>query len=233
MKTVSIGDTHGLAVANVVMKILEGHDKFIFVGDYVDSYIVDNISIKKNLLDIIELKKKYSEKIILLWGNHDVQYLSGNKHYSSGYRTEMQYDLYDIFHSNENLFQLSFQINGYLWTHAGVNSKWFDHRFRPFVEEHTYIPFVSALLNLAFDKGYEAIFDVGYRRGGAYEVGGPLWCDKKELENGSLKGLNQITGHNPVKEIEIIKREHKELVLIDMLESNETVDPSCFYYKEL
>ena len=93
MKTVSIGDTHGVAVADVVVNIIDRHDKFIFVGDYVDSFIVDNISMKKNLLDIIELKKKYPEKVILLWGNHDIHYLLGNKHYCSGYRPEMQYDL--------------------------------------------------------------------------------------------------------------------------------------------
>lgn len=233
MKTVSIGDTHGMAVVETVLKIIDTHDKFIFIGDYVDSYTVDNISIKKNLLDIIELKKKYPEKIVLLWGNHDIHYLLGNKHYSSGYRPEMRYDLYDIFHSNENLFRLSFQINDYIWTHAGVNAKWFERRLKPFAEKYNNISSVSELLNLAFDEEYEAIFDVGYIRGGEYEVGGPLWCDKTELKNGTLKGFNQIAGHNPVKEMEIIRIENNEIVLIDMLESNETVNPSCFCYKEL
>jgi hypothetical protein len=37
MKTVSIGDTHGIAVADFVQKIINDHDKFIFAGDYVDS----------------------------------------------------------------------------------------------------------------------------------------------------------------------------------------------------
>ncbi|HPT21127.1 MAG TPA: metallophosphoesterase [Bacteroidales bacterium] len=233
MKTVSIGDTHGVAVADVVVKIIDRYDKLIFAGDYVDSFIVDNITMKKNLLGIIELKKRYPEKVILLWGNHDIHYLLGNKHYCSGYRPEMHYDFYDIFHSNEHLFQLSFQINDYIWTHAGVNAKWFDQRFGPFAEEHNYIHSVSELLNLAFTERYEAIFDVGYRRGGNYEVGGPLWCDTTELRKYPFKEFNQIAGHNPVKEIEILETENKEIVLIDVLESNETVDPSYFYYKEI
>ena len=49
MKTVSIGDTHGVTVANIITEIIDEHDKFIFIGDYVDSFNVDNSTMKKNL----------------------------------------------------------------------------------------------------------------------------------------------------------------------------------------
>ena len=39
-----------------------------------------------------------------------------------------------------------------------------------------------------------------------------------ELKKYSFERINQIAGHNPVKEIEIIETENKEIVLIDMLE---------------
>jgi len=232
MKTVSIGDTHGVAVGNVINEIIDRYDKFIFTGDYVDSFYIDNISMKENLLDIIELKKKYSDKIILLWGNHDIHYLLGSKYYSSGFRPGMQSDFHAIFDLHRKLFQLSFQVNNYLWTHAGINAKWFNQRFKPFIEKHENIPSVSALLNLAFDEGFNPIFDVGCLRGGGHEVGGPLWCDKAELYHYPFKGFNQIAGHNPVDEIEIIKNDNNEIVLIDMLDSCTAIDSSCFYYKE-
>jgi predicted phosphodiesterase len=115
MKTVTIGDTHGAEVADVVGEIIDDHDKFIFVGDYVDSFFYDNVTMKKNLLDIIELKKKYPEKIVLLWGNHDIQYLLGvDKYGCTGYRPEMQHDFYEILNSNAGLFRFSYQIDDYL-----------------------------------------------------------------------------------------------------------------------
>lgn len=70
MKTLSCGDTHGLGVADIMSEIIDQHDKIIFIGDYVDSFNIDDMSISANLFDIISLKEKYPEKIILLWGNH-------------------------------------------------------------------------------------------------------------------------------------------------------------------
>jgi predicted MPP superfamily phosphohydrolase len=143
MKTVSIGDTHGAEVADVVSKIIDLHDKFIFIGDYVDSFFFDNATITKNLLDIIELKKRHPDKIILLWGNHDIQYLPDNTYFCTGYRPEMHPDLSEIFHSNSDQLQFSYQVGDYLWTHAGVNAWWFEHRFNPFIKEHKEIWSVS------------------------------------------------------------------------------------------
>ena len=188
---------------------------------------------KKNLLDIIELKKKYPGKIILLWGNHDVQYLPDNQYFCTGYRPEMHHDFSEIFHSNSDLFQFSYQTDDYLWTHAGVHDGWFEHRFNPFIKEHKDICTVSELLNMAFLERYPVLFDIGYRRGGIQKVGGPLLCDKTELASNPLKGFNQIVGHSRVKRIQKTSKYNKELVFIDILENKETVDASSFFYKEV
>jgi len=233
MKTVSVGDTHGTAVADVVLKIIDNHDKFIFAGDYVDSFDVDNISMKKNLLDLIGLKITHPDKIVLLWGNHDIHYLLGSDYYSSGYRPEMKKDFHEIFLSNSNLFHLSYQVNDCLWTHAGINSRWFEDRFRPFAEEHRGASSFAELLNYAFEKRYPALFDVGYTRGGRYETGGPLWCDKSELTANPIQGLHQIVGHNRVKQIQRINKYDKEIALIDILENEEKISESSFFYKEI
>jgi hypothetical protein len=234
MKTVSIGDTHGTEVADIVLKIINNYDKFIFVGDYVDSFFFDNVTMKKNLLDIIELKIKYPEKVTLLWGNHDIQYLLGYAQYGcTGYRPEMGIDFYEIFHSNESLFQLSFQEGDYLWTHAGIHAGWFEHRFKPFTENHNKVTVISEQLNIAFNEGYSAIFDVGFERGGMHNIGGPLWCDKSELISKPLKDINQIVGHSRVKQIRSIKKSNIELVFTDVLENEEIITEESFYYKEL
>jgi hypothetical protein len=233
MKTVSIGDTHGLAAAEIVMEIADKYDKLIFAGDYVDSFFIDNVSIVKNLLDIIELKKRYPDKIILLWGNHDIQYLFDDEYFCTGFRPEMQHVLHQIFLSNQNLFQFSFQHGAYLWTHAGVHAGWFEYRFSPFLDRHKEIVSVSELLNMAFGERYKALFDIGRSRGGNQNVGGPLWCDRTELTSKPLKGLNQIVGHSRVKNIQNIIKYDNEIVFIDILENVGEVNASSFFYKEV
>jgi hypothetical protein len=233
MKTISIGDTHGKAIADVVLKIINEHDKFIFMGDYVDSPVIDNLFMKKNLSDIITLKKKYLEKIVLLWGNHDIHYLLGEGHFCTGYRPGMKQDFYDIFHSNAGLFQLSFQTGDYLWTHAGISRWWYEFRFLPFAEKQKEGASFSEFLNIAFDKQYKALFDVGYSRDGHAETGGPLWCDIEELEDDPWAVLNQIVGHNRVDQFERIKKNNIEIVFIDILHNADKVNESSFLYKEI
>jgi calcineurin-like phosphoesterase family protein len=233
MKTVSIGDTHGKAIADVVLKIINEYDKFIFMGDYVDNPDIENLQVKKNLSEIIALKKRYPGKIILLWGNHDIQYLLDNEYYCSGYRPGMKKELHEIFYSNEELFQIAYQSGDYLWTHAGVSGWWFEFRFLPFAEKQKEQASIAELLNIGFDKRYKAIFDVGYSRAGNCETGGPLWCDIEEMEDDPWLELNQIAGHNRVDQFERIKKENREIVFIDILHNAETVDSSYFFYKEI
>ncbi len=94
-------------------------DKIVFVGDYVDSFTISNVEIKKNLEDIIFFKKTLPNKVVLLWGNHDVQYFIPNQ-ICSGYRPEARWDLQILFESNKDLFQMAYHEGDYLWTHAGL-----------------------------------------------------------------------------------------------------------------
>lgn len=233
MKTVSIGDTHGIAIVNLVSKLINEFDKVIFVGDYVDSFDVDNLTMEKNLLDIIELKKKYSEKIILLWGNHDIQYLLGDQYLCPGYRFEMKLDFYEIFCANVKLFQFSYQINNYLWTHAGVHNDWFEKRFSLCLGNHENLCSYAESLNMAFEERFMPMFDVGYKRGGLHKFGGPLWCDRTELLTNPLKIVNQIVGHSRVKNIQKVRKADMEIAFIDILENEEIVNLSSFFYKEI
>ena len=74
-KTIAIGDIHG---RKNWKKIVEEHpdDRIVFLGDYCDPYDqMRNFDVLNNLLDIIELKKKRKDDIILLLGNHDMHYI--------------------------------------------------------------------------------------------------------------------------------------------------------------
>ena len=126
MKIITIGDLHGSPVWKTIQPW--DWDHMIFIGDYVDSANYSDKEIKINLEHIIDLKKMYPEKVILLWGNHDLSYFYGGpeRHYASGFRKKVLPVYFSLYTANRNLFQAAFGIDNYLWTHAGVVQKWFN-----------------------------------------------------------------------------------------------------------
>ncbi len=87
MKQVIISDLHG---HDSWLKIVAAHtdaDRFIFLGDYLDSFSVKAIDQLRNLEDIIAFKKRNTFEVILLIGNHDISYWPGVGHTgTSGYQ---------------------------------------------------------------------------------------------------------------------------------------------------
>jgi len=206
MKILNIGDIHGFDSWKKFVDDISQYDKIIFVGDYVDEYHLSNITILNNLLDIIEFKKKYPDKVILLLGNHDYQYAIRPPSmnilgHCSGYRAEMHFDLYEIFHNNLKLFQLSYQYENYIWTHAGIHRGWYDHFLIEFKKVSDFEGTISDKLNLAFEFELECLLDCGYVRGGYNKVSGPLWADKTESWTKPLKNCHQICGHTHTDKI--------------------------------
>lgn len=220
-------------------------DKIVFLGDYLDPYYgetdpcndKDNIDepiadepieeLIQNLKNIIEFKKEYPDKVVLLLGNHDMHYKS---YYfrNIAYSTRFSLDA-NIIIKKENLFsdangfQTSWQspvVNGHslLCTHAGINEGW----WKSFTENislytqgspwHDIAEFINAQ-PLDFPAGSKkemsSLFAVGYIRGGDSCNGGPFWSDFREMIkhplHESLKELNpfenvfQIFGHTQLK----------------------------------
>ena len=246
MRILTIGDIHGednWSKLGDIEKLLTKdnavpeYDKYIFVGDYVDSFHKTNNEIYLNLQKIIEFKLKYMEHVVLLWGNHDNQYVVGQHLcYCSGFRPEAKYDLLDLFEMHLLLFQTAFQIGNNIWTHAGISQWWYDNRYLRFFDSEKNIKHnlltienddhtLADNLNTLYEYHDDMLFDVGYRRGGHYKTGGPFWIDKTRLIDDPLKGYNQIVGHTHVKDIEVenTKDGHK-LVFVDCLQ-NKT---SCY-----
>lgn len=248
-KIMVIADTHGrsvwkmfgdinyllqMEVGNVEYDIVPlDYNYYVFLGDYCDSFVETNNTIKENLLEIIRFKKLYPNNVILLWGNHELHYVldqpwaSNGKHMCSGYRPESHYELYEILNKNYDLFQLAFQYNNYLFTHAGVHIGWYQYRFKPQFEilKETLDQFeieykglnLAGQLNIAFNHHMEAIFDIGHKRGGHAKVGGPLWLDKS-LAIKPLTDYHQIVGHTAVGGVSTLtKNENTSITFTDVL----------------
>lgn len=249
-KILTIGDVHGRpywkipifgyeASTNTGSKYtIDDFDKVIFVGDYLDSFDISNIEMKHNLIEIINLAKKYPDKVELLWGNHEIHYLLGPyKHKCSGFREVMQWDFGEILNKNMNLFKLAYQYKNYLWTHAGVTTGWYKSEFNKWMivydkyieSENQKIKALDGInfeekpenlaeyLNIAFERRIENIFYVCYRRGGAKFNGSPLWVDLSVSHRKPLQNYHQIVGHTPVDEIKTItyKKKNSSITYVD------------------
>jgi len=128
MKHIAIGDIHGRDSWQRVNTKL--YEKVIFLGDYVDSHTLSDFTILENFKKIISLKKRNPEKVILLLGNHDVHYLHYPRFECSGFRKTMQPELSALFRRNADLFQVAYQKDNYLFTHAGVTNNWYGEILR-------------------------------------------------------------------------------------------------------
>lgn len=151
------------------------------------------------LSDIIQFKKANSERVTLLWGNHDLSYLYRFLR-GSRYDCRAAESYLSLFFENRDCFQMAEEINiedkRYLFTHAGVNRKWI------FANEKLFGGFrvINAkILNfLEYDHGFlESLSNVSSKRGGICEAGSMIWADCHEFEapDSELSGYIQIFGH--------------------------------------
>jgi hypothetical protein len=218
-------------------------DKVIFIGDYADSFTVSNVEILQNLKDLILLKTEYQDKIILLLGNHDVQYIVTNQ-ICSGYRAEMRPDLYQVFNDNLHLFQMAYYEDGLeiegrknrkvLWTHAGVTEGWLSTIEGTFLNEkhkkhiilRDYVGSrVDEMIEIAWQLRLRQLFSVDTDSGGVDRWAGPLWVRPGTLQWESLSGFDQIIGHTAKRRITTIESENNEdddvkdlIIITDCLE---------------
>lgn len=240
IKTLSIGDIHGrtnwkvithgsymeykmwddaiAAGADAITEVWSDmpfmkYDKIIFVGDYVDSFTSNDVTIKHNLIEIINFKKRMGDKVVLLLGNHDVQYIVVNQ-ICSGHRSQMRPDLSIIFGEELHLFTMAYQLEAegktYLWTHAGVTSGWLRelekdlnnprHRFYDIVRDRN-PETIADKINLAWEMRLGVLYNVDHHSGGWQTWAGPLWVRPHVLNERYLENVTQIVGHTAQAEI--------------------------------
>lgn len=218
MRVITIGDLHGKTCWNKIP--FENFDKVVFIGDYIDG---DNSTDElANLNQIIQLKIAHPDKYILLIGNHEIQYYWHSKNTLRKYNRILSKDFEGILKTHEHLFQVAYQLENYLWTHAGITNRWIqfaEERLPGFIERFESDP-ASALNDVFKSTQKEILFSVGKAKGGN-ETGGPLRADKSELNTGIPLKLKQIIGHYRVKGIETIKIAASEITFSDCLNSSE------------
>ncbi|GAB3263808.1 metallophosphoesterase [Larkinella harenae] len=232
MKIITISDLHGRT--NWRQINIDQHDKVIFLGDYTDSYNLDDAVILENLQHIIALKEAHPEKVILLIGNHDAQYLHFPLYRCSGFRAAMQSALTVLFTTHNDLFQIAHQEGPYLFTHAGLSGGWLARLNIPGFNlklelnllawgQWSKLNQLDQLLNTMHQDRIKqtALFDVSYLRGGFQNSGGPLWADKQETSTDYIMGLHQVVGHTPVPDFLTIGNRLGSITYTDVLQTKE------------
>ena len=150
-------------------------DYVLFMGDYFDN---DEVSPKEqvdNMLDILDFKEEYGEKVVLLLGNHDHQYNNGvrtNWFHPETNRIIQDYELF-------SKLQLCFQVDNYLFSHAGFTTSWLQ----------------KYICSDAFETINWA--NVSCSIEALNEIDSPIWLRPKELRN--LLPYTQVIGHTCLK----------------------------------
>lgn len=130
-----VPDVHGRTFwKEDVRKWLEAVDRVVFLGDYLDPYEYYTADeLYANLMEIIELKRREPEKVVLLKGNHDEHYASRLfRELGGGSRMDVaNWDRYhEVFSANRTLFKLAHLevVRGvpYVFTHAGLTAYWLN-----------------------------------------------------------------------------------------------------------
>jgi predicted phosphodiesterase len=214
MKTVLIGDIHGHDSWKQIIQQEQDADRFVFVGDYFDSFTVPGLVQCQNFQDIIEFKTTTDKEVILLIGNHDYHYFPEiGENGCSGYQARMAPTIQHIIDTNRDHLQLAYQFDDFLVTHAGVSSEWLDDNIVMWD-----VPNLAMYLNDLFK--YQPL-KIGYRQYkiinetqvmGASGYGdetfqGPIWIRPKSLMKANYDTLRtqirQVVGHTGQRQIDI------------------------------
>ncbi len=215
MKICVIGDIHGRTIWEDIVKKEKDSDKIIFVGDYMDSH--DSIGAQQqidNFKNIIEYKKANPSKVILLFGNHDYHYLRTSKFQYSGFQYTHKFDIQELLHKalDEDLMQMCFIHDNFIFTHAGVTKTWclsnnidisnkIDNqindlfKFKPNVFEFT----AGEKMDMYGDDITQT----------------PIWVRPHSLYKDKLDGFYHVVGHTTVNQIKFDPK--FEIILIDSL----------------
>jgi UDP-2,3-diacylglucosamine pyrophosphatase LpxH len=216
MKTVIIGDIHGHDSWKQVVAQEQDADRFIFVGDYFDSFTVSGVVQIHNFKEIVEFKTTTDKEVIMLIGNHDYHYFPeiGDSN-TSGYQSTLAPSIKQVVGENKPHLQLAYQFDDILVTHAGVSSEWLDDTITMWD-----VPNLAMYLNDLFTYqptkvAYRSFKYYDYENNQAQLAGGfgaetfqgPLWIRPQALMKANYDTLRtqirQVVGHTTRKQIDI------------------------------
>ncbi len=190
-----IGDIHGNVEKIKAWLAYKPEEQHVALGDYLDSFNEP----RERQLQTLELL--LGSDAVLLWGNHELNYVDHAPWLSAGYQYGLEKPYIDLLEANISRFRAAYAVDGWLCTHAGVSEKIFK-----MVGDNPDPVAVADWLNVKMAKFVEerktfnnALFDIGHGRGGSAAIGGIFWYD--HLREYGLADCKQLFGHTAGKEV--------------------------------
>ena len=216
-KLLIIPDVHGRGFWREPVAEALGKTPIVFLGDYVDPYAYEGIAPWAALggfEELVEMKRSHPDDVILLLGNHDLQYLtplllSGRNDFENADKIKA------LIENNAGLFQLTYVIEAggrrFLFSHAGIKSGWLL-QYREIFEGTNGLA-TATVLNVMWEQEqyrdalYTILSDVSYSRLGDKPYGSPVWNDVDNMAKYApeLSGWYQIFGHSQQEADPVIK----------------------------
>lgn len=204
-KIVAIGDIHGRDTWWQIAEANLDADKIVFIGDYLDSAIGQEVEPEiqlHNLKEIVRFRRENPDRVILLFGNHDEHYRQFNANTIYNYSRFQK----DVAHHFTPLIeelienrevQAAWFHETYIFSHAGITNTWMqdwgvtEYNINDkLIEQPEAFRFIS--------RGY------GYSGSGDNIFQGPLWVRMPSLRKDAYKKYTHIhiVGHTQVESIE-------------------------------
>jgi len=182
-------------------------DVIVFSGDFVDlrHLHLSYSAIIENLKEVLKLKEEYPEKIVLLWGNHDVSYLLSNTFNGLTEYQDYVSELRRLFKQKQELFQAAYQKGNWLFTHAGLTKSFWQTTLRGTGTNY------ASIINQRFSADPDLFDDLHLGHSG------PLWASRYLFDNPDnwLPDLNQVVGHSLVDRITVNKYWGSQMIYIN------------------
>lgn len=223
IKWLIIPDIHGRDFWRdpVTQVLAETSANIVFLGDYHDpyphewDYDVDcETRSVANFKEIIELKKQFPDRIILLIGNHDCGYAIGDDICSSRMDRRHRKELEKIFEENKELFQIASECDiagrHIVFSHAGILKGWARIVWGREEMDEPGFNIVDQLNQAWWENQYGVLDALGhydmYRGWGGGYYGSPVWSDIRawtKITPEETYGFN-IVGHTQLDQNPVI-----------------------------
>ena len=220
MRLIAVGDTHGRSFWKLIANT-DKWDKFVFIGDYWDSFDISYIEQLHNFREICKFKEENPDKVVLLFGKHDFNYtptagIYGDRYsgYQHGKAMEIGYEI----QKNKDLFQMAYRHNNYLFTHAGVTTTWYGYAIKFCDMDVT--GNVDEVINEVFKYRPHLFCFNGIDGTGDDVTQSPIWVRPRSLVTDAYSNYTQVVGHTGIRYISLKNppiNNDGHLIMIDAL----------------
>ncbi len=216
MRVIAIGDTHGRDIWKRIGSTEMNFDKMIFIGDYFDTK--DKIYPDKqidNFNEIIDLKKVFPDKVVLLLGNHDFHYLKNVDETYSGFQYSHRLAIQEVLEKaiEERLLQICYVFQNCLFSHAGFSKTWCAAN--QLNTSCNCNDFEKNANDLFYTSRQAFKFKMGVNRSSTGDdiTQSPIWIRPSSLAEDKIDDYVQVVGHTACEKVKI----ENDIVMIDTL----------------